>query len=170
MSDNHSEGPNKSHAHRTDPLKTGRLAESSQTLNQQFVKARDFQKEQSATRQSASLSHAKTIQMDEKANKLDGASRNLRTQFERAKTAQIEQKTTPISERPGSPMVQKDRPIHRPSPTGPMREGADRQSYNDRLAAERAKTVSEAIKVRHEQQKSVDLTHGRDTHNDGRSR
>lgn len=109
--------------------------------------------------------------MDQKENKLDAASRNLRSQFERAKNAQLEQKTASPTGRTDSQMIKDDKPLLRPTPTGPMREGADRQSYNDRLAAERRATVvRDGIKVRQEQQKSVDLTHGRDKNNDDRSR
>ena len=162
-----------SQAHTNDPLKDGRLPEASKTLNQQFTKARDMQREQAAKRQSPSMSFGKTVQLDGREAKIDAATRNARAQFDRAKSPQIDQRTAGQPNRPGSQMVQRDQPKPVLAPSAAMRAGSDRQSYNDRLDAERkdkAIQINQSLKARNNGAKNIELENGRNKNNDDRSR
>jgi hypothetical protein len=83
-------------------------------------------------------SHAKSVEgLHREESALDRA-RALREQFDRAqKNPQQQNQKATEAEKPGSPMVQADALVLRPTPSGPMRQGPDRQAHATNLSRER---------------------------------
>lgn len=76
----------------------------------------------------------------------------------------------PAAEQKASDMVKQDQPKLVPTPSGPMREGPDRQSYNARLSGEVTKNkpkmdpekvaeLAKSIQARKDMEKSKDKDH-----------
>lgn len=99
------------------------------------------------------------------SDKLNNASNNLQEQFAKAAALKKQQQQ-------GSEMVKNDEPKMQPKPPTNTREAPDRQSYNDRLAEDRARAakMNEEAKARIEQQKQLELKNDRDKNNDDRDR
>lgn len=84
-------------------------------------------------------------------DKLTGSSGNVHTQYEKA--AKLKQLQQPQ----GSEMVKNDQPAMQLTPNGSMREASDRQSYNDRLATERADAMQRNADLNAKKQKQQEL-------------
>jgi hypothetical protein len=94
----------------------------------------------------------------------------LREQFARAQNDNQKQKETEAEKPPaGSQMVKEDRPVLRPTPSGPMRQAPDRYAAATKVGKEHdnadakieaARKAQEAFKARHQQ--SHDHDHDRE--------
>jgi hypothetical protein len=94
----------------------------------------------------------------------------LREQFARAQNDNQKQKETEAEKPPaGSQMVKEDRPVLRPTPSGPMRQAPDRYAAATKVGKEHdnadakieaARKAQEAFKAR--QQQSHDHDHDRE--------
>jgi hypothetical protein len=120
-------------------------------------------------------SFAKSVEgLHKEESALDRA-RSLRDQFTHAQEQNNEKQKPREAEKPqdteksGSQMVSTDAPVLRPTPSGPMRQMADRQASASKLSKERgdesrklqeAQQMRDAFKER--QQKSPDHGHDRE--------
>ena len=85
----------------------------------------------------------------------------LREQFARAQNDNQKQKETEAEKPPaGSQMIKEDRPVLRPTPSGPMRQAPDRYAAATKVGKEHdtadarieaARKAQEAFKARHQQ-------------------
>jgi hypothetical protein len=121
-------------------------------------------------------SFAKSVEGLHKDESALDRARALRDQFthaqeqnnDRQKPREAEKPQKGETEKSGSAMIRDDAPVLRPTPSGPMRQMADRQAATARLAKERsdaqrlqdAQKMREAFKER--QQKAPDHGHERD--------
>lgn len=149
--------PATSHAHSVEPVKEGKLSDSSRTLNDQFAKAKaaQLQKQAAAKEQPANsnLSHARTMQMDGKENKLDRASQNMGSQFDRAKAAQLAKAQEAPSIKAPAPTAQ----MHL-KPGGELQKEVDRPIHQKEMSAyaKQAKELNDSVKARHANQNQAD--------------
>jgi hypothetical protein len=90
--------------------------------------------------------------------------RSLKEQFDRAQNQQEHQKSRETEQAKGGAqqrsMIKDDAPVLRPTPSGPMRDGPDRNAFNAKLQQERAneaqklqeaEKLREALKARQQQ-------------------
>ena len=120
-------------------------------------------------------SFAKSVEgLHKEESALDRA-KSLRDQFTHAQEQNNEKQKPREAEKPqdteksGSQMVSTDAPVLRPTPSGPMRQMADRQASASKLSKERndsARKLQEAQQMRDafkdRQQKSPDHGHDRE--------
>ena len=120
-------------------------------------------------------SFAKNVEgLHKEESALDRA-KSLRDQFTHAQEQNNEKQKPREAEKPqdteksGSQMVSTDAPVLRPTPSGPMRQMADRQASQTKLSKERtdsARKLQEAQQMRdafkERQQKSPDHGHDRE--------
>ena len=120
-------------------------------------------------------SFAKSVEgLHKEESALDRA-RSLRDQFTHAQEQNNEKQKPREAEKPqeteksGSQMVSTDAPVLRPTPSGPMRQMADRQASAAKLSKERtdsAQKLQQAQQMRdafkEQQQKSPDHGHDRE--------
>ncbi len=152
-----------SHAHNIEPLKEGKLAESSKTLTDHYARAKaaQLQKQAQAKEQPANMSFAKTIETDGRETKLDAVSKDMRSQYERAKAAQMEK----------APGETKDMKAPAPVPQMHLRPGGNlqrqvdgpihRKELSDYDKQVKAKVLSESAKARAANQNEQGKDHDR---------
>lgn len=155
-----------SHAHSVEPVKDGKLGESSKTLGDQFAKAKaaQLQKQAAAKTQPApDMSFARTVD-PVNDNKLASASQDMRGQFERAKAAQV---AKGLAEKPAMKAPAPAPGMHL-KPGGNLQRQVDGPIQRKELSdyAKHLKGLNESAKARQAGQNQAELKNERGKDND----